>query len=119
MFNFFFSSRRRHTRCGRDWSSDVCSSDLAVDSVRVRQDSTGTTTRIFLASPGALPMPVDLRVTLANGSTEDVRLPVEIWWLGNHYVYERKFAADVVKVEIDPGQNFPDVRRENNLWTKP
>src|SRR5690625_5390259 len=28
---FFFSSRRRHTRWPRDWSSDVCSSDLAVD----------------------------------------------------------------------------------------
>src|SRR3989449_6453105 len=28
MFIFFFSSRRRHTRCSRDWSSDVCSSDL-------------------------------------------------------------------------------------------
>src|SRR5205814_4677288 len=27
---FFFSSRRRHTRCLSDWSSDVCSSDLAV-----------------------------------------------------------------------------------------
>src|SRR5256884_930065 len=27
---FFFSSRRRHTRCSRDWSSDVCSSDLCV-----------------------------------------------------------------------------------------
>src|SRR6266550_4803052 len=27
-FCFFFSSRRRHTRCSRDWSSDVCSSDL-------------------------------------------------------------------------------------------
>src|SRR3712207_7644270 len=26
---FFFSSRRRHTRYWRDWSSDVCSSDLA------------------------------------------------------------------------------------------
>src|SRR5256884_3856689 len=26
---FFFSSRSRHTRCSRDWSSDVCSSDLA------------------------------------------------------------------------------------------
>src|SRR2546429_5364231 len=25
---FFFASRRRHTRCSRDWSSDVCSSDL-------------------------------------------------------------------------------------------
>src|SRR6266542_5543776 len=28
MLFFFFSSRRRHTRCYRDWSSDVCSSDL-------------------------------------------------------------------------------------------
>src|SRR5690625_6737901 len=28
MFSFFFSSRRRHTRWPRDWSSDVCSSDL-------------------------------------------------------------------------------------------
>src|SRR2546421_4979703 len=30
VFFFFFSSRRRHTRSDRDWSSDVCSSDLAV-----------------------------------------------------------------------------------------
>src|SRR3712207_5379571 len=29
VFFFFFSSRRRHTRYWRDWSSDVCSSDLA------------------------------------------------------------------------------------------
>src|ERR1035441_3940547 len=28
IFLFFFSSRRRHTRCLSDWSSDVCSSDL-------------------------------------------------------------------------------------------
>src|SRR6185312_17140964 len=29
---FFFSSRRRHTRSDRDWSSDVCSSDLSQES---------------------------------------------------------------------------------------
>src|SRR5699024_4526165 len=29
LYGFFFSSRRRHTRSKRDWSSDVCSSDLA------------------------------------------------------------------------------------------
>src|SRR2546430_4122479 len=29
-FTFFFSSRRRHTRFDCDWSSDVCSSDLAI-----------------------------------------------------------------------------------------
>src|SRR5207249_6109563 len=32
-FFFFFSSRRRHTRSKRDWSSDVCSSDLLVEDV--------------------------------------------------------------------------------------
>src|SRR5690606_40535256 len=31
IFFFFFSSRRRHTRFSRDWSSDVCSSDLPED----------------------------------------------------------------------------------------
>src|SRR5262245_63223306 len=31
---FFFSSRRRHTRCLSDWSSDVCSSDLGSRRVR-------------------------------------------------------------------------------------
>src|SRR5690606_40151168 len=32
---FFFSSRRRHTRFSRDWSSDVCSSDLVAPSTAV------------------------------------------------------------------------------------
>src|SRR5690606_40769681 len=32
---FFFSSRRRHTRFSRDWSSDVCSSDLGA-TIRTR-----------------------------------------------------------------------------------
>src|SRR5438874_9945179 len=31
LFFFFFSSRRRHTRSLRDWSSDVCSSDLVAN----------------------------------------------------------------------------------------
>src|SRR5690625_7138902 len=31
---FFFSSRRRHTRWPRDWSSDVCSSDLIMEQGR-------------------------------------------------------------------------------------
>src|SRR5437899_4363223 len=34
---FFFSSRRRHTRCLSDWSSDVCSSDLVTTSLKKGQ----------------------------------------------------------------------------------
>src|SRR5437660_12098873 len=36
LFFFFFSSRRRHTRWPRDWSSDVCSSDLVLERERLR-----------------------------------------------------------------------------------
>src|SRR2546422_1921400 len=39
---FFFSSRRRHTRCSRDWSSDVCSSDLLSKIVTKRPGPGGT-----------------------------------------------------------------------------
>src|SRR5690606_40133665 len=35
---FFFSSRRRHTSFSRDWSSDVCSSDLRLREIMVQTD---------------------------------------------------------------------------------
>src|SRR5690606_40848001 len=38
---FFFSSRRRHTRFSRDWSSDVCSSDLGHDQTAQRRGDRG------------------------------------------------------------------------------
>src|SRR5690625_8023614 len=45
MFLFFFSSRRRHTRWPRDWSSDVCSSDLVSPTGRGPGVTTGASTR--------------------------------------------------------------------------
>src|SRR5205085_6728323 len=39
---FFFSSRRRHTRFDCDWSSDVCSSDLAFHARRMRRAFEGS-----------------------------------------------------------------------------
>src|SRR6266849_10133606 len=38
---FFFSSRRRHTRSTRDWSSDVCSSDLLVEGIEAQNQFAG------------------------------------------------------------------------------
>src|SRR5690606_40961341 len=55
---FFFSSRRRHTRFSRDWSSDVCSSDL-------RTSSTGDD-----ADPGI--MPPKIHVFLSNRTASNI-----------------------------------------------
>src|SRR5437868_14828412 len=48
IFFFFFSSRRRHTRSKRDWSSDVCSSDLVSSPPNVsRKPSISADVRAF------------------------------------------------------------------------
>ncbi len=103
----------------RGWFLRTDVVDQAVDSVRTSKDSSGTTyTAIYLSSPGGLPMPVDLRLTFADGSLENTRLPVEAWFEGNHFTYVRIFPKELVKVEVDPNKSFPDVRRQNNTWTK-
>src|SRR2546429_1887530 len=57
-FFFFFSSRRRHTRCSRDWSSDVCSSDLlALLPWRTTVASTLPPLRVGLPSLTSAPSP--------------------------------------------------------------
>src|SRR3712207_5076482 len=42
MLFFFFSSRRRHTRYWRDWSSDVCCSDLSTTRLRISSTAPST-----------------------------------------------------------------------------
>src|SRR2546430_4751925 len=49
-FFFFFSSRRRHTRFDCDWSSDVCSSDLARQERALKEAAD-----ILKISPGEVP----------------------------------------------------------------
>src|SRR5687768_2310251 len=60
---FFFSSRRRHTRCSRDWSSDVCSSDLCRRTARIHaRDSTSASVQIAHEIAGEVRRRVHLNV---------------------------------------------------------
>src|SRR5215467_16005817 len=56
-FFFFFSSRRRHTRLQGDWSSDVCSSDLASTPPAMANATRrpSTLVRVKIVSPGCTP----------------------------------------------------------------
>src|SRR5437868_14981103 len=54
MCSFFFSSRRRHTRSKRDWSSDVCSSDL-VNAKLERPMNRGDRRFVVLLAPTKFP----------------------------------------------------------------
>src|SRR5437899_6031642 len=59
-FSFFFSSRRRHTRCLSDWSSDVCSSDLDLQFSRSTVTSIDWKTYPILTFPDVPEVVIDL-----------------------------------------------------------
>src|SRR6266550_7029584 len=74
VLSFFFSSRRRHTRCSRDWSSDVCSSDLkaawntTMKAIKLREDK------------GLVAFHADWNAGFKNGTFATVTCPA--WMMG-------------------------------------
>src|SRR5690554_5952005 len=73
--DFFFSSRRRHTRCGHDWSSDVCSSDLNPDIPRLMQRESDA----ILTAVGPRDRVIALEVGGRPWSTEKLASQLESW----------------------------------------
>ncbi len=102
----------------RGWFLRTDRVDQAVDSVMTHDSAGVSNTLISLSMPGTLPMPVDLKVTYNDGTNQMFRLPVEIWYLGNHYIWIHHFAKQVARVDIDPDLNFPDTDRSNNSWPR-
>src|SRR5699024_11770537 len=75
---FFFSSRRRHTRSKRDWSSDVCSSDLDRLLANMRSISETYRRNIDVMDEVLTRMPPGLRAVAdatGNGPWTDVATP--------------------------------------------
>src|SRR6266702_7458396 len=101
LFFFFFSSRRRHTRWPRDWSSDVCSSDLAANRAHRRgQEQRRLVPR---GLPGARtsqgPGMSTILVTGGNG------------FVGRHVVSALQERGDVMRVLALPSEDTSWLRQ--------
>src|SRR5690606_39481868 len=70
-----FSSRRRHTRFSRDWSSDVCSSDLAPDSPALPAERAAAMEQLSTVLSRARQLAVDATLT---GGGVDLHEPAEV-----------------------------------------
>src|SRR5262249_59267786 len=74
-FFFFFSSRRRHTRLVSDWSSDVCSSDLA--SVTIPAGQPQVSFNVNGLKLGSASVTGTLPASLGSGRSEERRVGKE------------------------------------------
>jgi hypothetical protein len=99
----------------REWVLTTTRLDQAVDSIVA--DSAGVT-EVRLSSLGSMIMPAELKLTYADGTSDVVRLPVEMWNLGPHFTYRVRGGPAVRSAELDPRHALPDVDRSNNRYPR-
>lgn len=97
----------------RGWFLENWKIDQAVDKVGYTRDGIPV---IIIANLEQLPMPVTVEVTEADGKTDRVQLPVEVWQHGNTWMFAYPAKNKITKVVIDPDNKVPDVNRSNNTW---
>lgn len=101
----------------RSWFYRTDHLDQAVDSVAQRDTSGVVLARVFLSNRAEMVAPVELRLTLADGTAQVLKLPVEAWYRsGSAYMLQRRLPQRLVRVEIDPRNAYPDINRGNNVW---
>jgi aminopeptidase N len=96
----------------RGWFQNNWSLDQAVQQVTVADNKT----TITIANLDKLVMPVVVQLTLNNGDTRRIQLPVETWLQHTVYTFSVAVTAAVTAVTIDPDQVLPDANRQNNVW---
>ncbi|HEU5305606.1 MAG TPA: M1 family metallopeptidase [Gemmatimonadales bacterium] len=98
----------------RDWVYTTARLDQAVDSMGTEDDAE----KVFLANRGTMTLPLEMDVTYTDGSTERVRLPVEMWNLGPRFAYPVREGKSARRVVIDPRRALPDIDRSNNTRSR-
>lgn len=101
----------------KGWFVNTWQLDQAVDSVSYVNGDAKEGALISLSNNKKMVMPVIMQITLDNGKTDIVRLPVEIWEKGNNWTYKYNTDRKIQKVVLDPQEHFPDVNGANNTWT--
>ncbi|MGN6393727.1 MAG: M1 family metallopeptidase [Gemmatimonadales bacterium] len=90
--------------------------DQSVESVKSAADGGSLVT---IRSLGAAVMPVELELGYGDGTSQTIKLPVEIWYGGNRYVYRVPPGKTIVRARVNPDGMFPDVNPANDGWTAP
>lgn len=99
----------------RTWYYETWSLDQAIRDVRT--DGDGVT--ILVEDLGRAPMPARLTITTEKGETLTAEIPVEHWLRGKTTAEIRVPASSqVIKVQLDADQVFPDVNRANDVWER-
>jgi len=94
----------------RGWFMEAGLLDQAISGVGKKND------KIRFENLGELVMPLHYRITYTDGSTEDFKKPVEIWYQSNQIIVNLTSNKEIAEVEIDHHRLFPEMDRDDNTW---
>ena len=101
----------------RGWMYTTDVLDLGIESVEMRRDGSQLVADVRLARRTSLVFPPALRLLLADGSTQDVRLPVDVWARGvTTFVAAVPVRAAVTGARLWPDPSVPDWNAANDTW---
>jgi aminopeptidase N len=99
----------------RGWFYNNWQMDLAVTAIaHFPKDAAFKGSAVTVESLDRLVMPVTLRVTFADGSSRDIKLPAETWIRQGSALVPVISDSPVVRAELDPDHKLPDKNRSNN-----
>ncbi len=101
----------------RSWFLNAWKLDQAVTDVRYADDQEGREIIITVENLQKMVMPVTLEIKLANGQSERVKLPAEIWQRGSRWTFRKAVTGKVLSVTLDPDRKYPDIDPSNNVFT--
>ncbi len=95
----------------RDWVFTTARLDQAVDSISM--DAKGVSL-VHFSNRGTMTMPAEIKLTYDDGTSETVKLPVEMWDQGTRFTYRAAAGRRVRRADVDPRNVLPDLNRANN-----
>jgi aminopeptidase N len=96
----------------KKWFYDDGIPDLGIAEV----SQTGGKAQIIIESVGTKPIPIDLVITLGNGSVKNIHQSIAVWEKGNKTTtIQLNETRKIVKVELG-SVHTPDSNKKNNLW---
>ncbi|MFI5158263.1 MAG: M1 family metallopeptidase [Sphingobacteriales bacterium] len=104
--NWFFKS----------WFFTTWKLDQAIQSVTYIENDPAKGAIITLVNKDKLAMPVELKITQANGTVETLHMPVNIWQRGGVWKFKYPSTSTITSMVLDPNHELPDSDLKNNVY---
>ena len=100
----------------RGWFLNKWTIDQAINSVKYVDGDYKKGVIIKVENLGQLPMPTTVQINFKDGTSQEVKLPIEVWKRNTEWTFKVPSNKEVATVKLDPKGALPDIDLKNNTF---